>query len=161
MKHTLIYTHDWETEKNAVIYIGSFAAQIWRTGIKQYSRQAYAQKYLKDWMEEKIRTVEPDEIVKPNPGESIEGLENHVAGDLQRIAEYTRIYPNDPAKALPEPTVFYKCHNIFPPSDIWYDTEKEAKKDADGIDTVYVGPVEVYDQEVINSIREEMKSYAE
>lgn len=160
MKHTLIYTHDWETEENAVIYIGTAAAQIWRTGIKQYSRQAYAQKYLKNWMEENVHIVEADEIVRRDPDESLEFFENRVLGDLVHVAEYTRIYPDDPAKALREPTVFYKCINIFPPSAIWYETEKEAKKDADGIDTIYVGPVEVYVQEVINDIREEMKSYA-
>lgn len=154
-----IYTHDWETDKNAVIIIGN-AARIYRSGIKQYSKRAYAIKYLMQIAEEKIPTPELDDVVKKNPGETDEDFENRVVGDLEHIGTFERIFPDDPAAALEKPTTFYKSFNTFPPSDIWYETEKEAKREADGIDTIYVGPVEVYDQGVINAIREEMKSYA-
>lgn len=159
MKHTLLYTHDYDTDQNAVIYFGTANAKIWRTGIKSYERQSYAQKYLKGIMEETISMPEPDEIVRKEPEESHEEFEDRVAGDLEHIAEYTRIFPNNPTKALNTPTIFYKSFNTFPPSLIWYETEKEAKREADGIDTVYLGPVEVYDPDEIKKITDEIASY--
>lgn len=155
----LIYTHNPDTNENAVVVIAG-DAWIYKTGIKQYTKRAYAIKYLMQIAEEKIPTPELDDVVKKNPGETDEDFENRVVGDLEHIGTFERIFPYDPAAALEKPTTFYKSLNTFPPSDIWYETEKEAKREADGIDTIYVGPVEVYDQEVIDAIREEMKSYA-
>lgn len=159
MKFKFIYTHDFETGENAVVVL-SLAARIYRSGVKPYSKRAYAIKYLREIAEEKIPAPELDDVVKKEPGETDEDFENRVVGDLEHIGTFERIFPNDPAAALEKPTTFYKSINTFPPSDIWYETEKEAKKEADGIDTIYVGPVEVYDPEVVSAIREEMKSYA-
>ena len=155
----LIYTHDPETDENAVVVIDS-TVMIYKTGIKQYTKRAYAIKYLLGIADGTIQMPEPDDVVPKEPGETDEDFENRVVGDLEHIGTFECIFPYDPAAALEKPTTFYKSFNTFPPSDIWYETEKEAKREADGIDTIYVGPVEVYDPGVINAIREEMESYA-
>ena len=154
-----IYTHDYDTDENAVVIIG-LAARIYKTGIKQYTSRAYAIKYLQSIAEKNIPFEKPDDVVKKEPGETNEAFEQRVVGDLEHIGTFEQIYPLNADSCLAKPTTFYKSLNTFPPSDIWYESEKEAKREADGIDTIYVGPVEVYDQEVINAIREEMKSYA-
>ena len=159
MTHTFLYTHDNETNQNAIIYIGIAAAKIWRTGVKPYEKNFYAEKFLKSIMEEKIELPEPDEIVKKEPDETRKEFINRIAGDLERIASYERVFPQNPTKSAEEPKTFYKCFNIFPPMDIWYETQKEAKKDADGIDTVYIGTVEVYDPDEIKRIEDEIASY--
>ena len=157
----LFYINDWDTG-NAVIDIGDFSARIYRTGIKPYSKQFYAQKYLQSIMEEKVKLpVEPDEIFRMEQDETKEDFEDRMVGDVEHIACFERIFPKKPSEALNIPVTFHKCFNVFPPSDIWYKTEKEAKKDADGIDTVYVGPVEVYDPKEIERIEAEIASYNE
>ena len=156
----LIYTHDFDTDTNALVFIGTGNAKIWRHGIKRYEKQFYAQRYLQSIMEETASAPEePDEIIRKNPGETAERFENRVCGDLEHIAAFERVFPTNPADAFTEPKTFYKSLNIFPPSFIWYETEKEAKREADGIDTVYVGPVEVYDPAVIKEIEAEIASY--
>lgn len=156
----LIYTHDPDTDKNAVVFLGTGNAKIWRRGIKQYEKQFYAQRYLRGIMEETVSTPEePDEIIRKQPGETAEGFEARVCGEWDHIAAFERIFPHNPDNAFTEPKTFYKSLNIFPPSFIWYETEKEAKREADGIDTVYIGPVEVYDPAVIKEIEAEIASY--
>ena len=157
----LFYIRDLD-DNNAVVHIGDFSARIYRTGIKQYSKQFYAQKYLRSIAEEKVKlSVEPDGIFKMEPNETKEDFEDRMVGEVEHIACFERIFPKDPGKALDIPVTFHKCINVFPPADIWYETEKEAKKDADGIDTVYVGPVEVYDPDEIKRIEAVIASYNE
>lgn len=156
----LIYTHDWDTDKNAVIFISEQDAKIYRTGIKDYSRRAYAIRYLRSIMEETAKLpAEPDEIMKIEENETPAKFENRVARDVEHVAEFERIFPKDLAKALETPKTFYKSHNVFPPSDIWYENEKAAIRENDGMDTIYLGPVEVYDPEEIERIEAEIASY--
>lgn len=156
----LIYTHDPETNENAVVIINEGDAWIYKTGIKQYTKRAYAIKYLRGIAKEEDLTPGPDYIVKKEPGETDEAFEQRVVGDLEHIGTFEQIFPSDPLYAIIPPVTFYKSLNTFPPSDIWYETEKEAIREDDGCDTIYVGPVEVYDPAVVDKIRAEMKSYA-
>lgn len=155
----LIYTHNPDTNENAVVVIAG-DAWIYKTGIKQYTKRAYAIKYLWGIAKEEDLTPAPDDLVKKEPGETDGAFEQRVVGDLEHVGTFEQIFPSEPLYAIIPPVTFYKSLNTFPPSDIWYENEKEAIREADGIDTIYVGPVEVYDPEVINAIREEMKSYA-
>ena len=58
---------------------------------------------------------------------------------------------------------FYKSESLFacftPPTNVWYRTKKEAKDDADGVETIYLGEVDVYDPAVVKQIEDEIKSY--
>lgn len=156
----LHYTYDYETGTNAVTFIGIGNAKIWRHGIKRYEKRHYANKYLQSIMEETVKLPdEPDEIVKKEPGESDAVFEERVLGDAEHIGLFERIFPTNPDNALETPTTFYKSHCVFPVTDIWYKTEKEAKRDADGFETIYLGPVEVYDPDEIKRIEAEVASY--
>lgn len=143
----------------AVVKITNLNARIFRTGIKQYSKQFYAQKYLQSIAEETIKLPEPDETVYRELNESDEDFEDRLVGEVEHIACFERIFPKDPAEALAAPVTYYKDFTIFNGNEYWYKTEKEAKKDADGIDTVYIGPVEVYDPAEVKRIEDEISSY--
>lgn len=156
----LLYTFDYDTGKNAVISIGTDNAKIYRRGIKSYTKRFFALKYLRSIMEETVKLPDkPDEIIPKEPDETVEQLEDRVAEAVEHIAEFERIYPANPDETLEVPKTFYKSLNVFPPSAIWYDTEKEALRENDGCDTIYLGPVEVYDPAVIKEIEDEISSY--
>ena len=155
----LFYINDWH-KGNAIIDIGEFSARIWRTGIKPYSKQYYAQKYLQSIMEEKVKLpVEPDEIVKMEPNETKTDFEDRMVGDVEHIACFERIFPHDPKNALEIPKTYHKNYSVFSGEYFWYDDEKKAKKDADGSVMPYVGSVEVYDPEEIKRIDALIASY--
>lgn len=160
IKMKFFYIYD-EMDNTKAVVILNLAVRIWRNGIKSYKTRTGANRYLRAIAEEKAQLpVEPDEIIKPEPGETVEDLEDRTVGEMfGHIGYFERIFPKDPKEALDAPVTYYKSYTSFMGQDIWYKTEAEAKKDADNIDTVYLGPVEVYDREVIEEIEKEISSY--
>lgn len=159
MIHTLLYTHDFETEANAVFDVTDGTAKICR-GVKPYSKRFYANRYLTDIMTGIVRLrPEPDEIIEADPGESHEAFIERVTEGLEHVGFRREIKPDNEKDALAHPAVFHLSKNIFPPSYIWYKTAAQAKKDADGFDTIFLGSVDVYDPEEIERIEAEIASY--
>ena len=157
----LYYFNDWmEDDEVSVVLVGNFSVRVWKNGIKTYKSRHGANKYLQSIAEEKVKLAEPDEIWKCEPGETIEQLMARTIEEMSgHLGYFERIYPHDPDKCLETPKVFYKSFNTFPPSDIWYTDEKQAKKENDGMDTIYLGPVEVYDPDEVKRIEDEIASY--
>ena len=144
----------------AVVEIDGNESRIWKTGVKPYSMQFHATNYLRAIAEGTVRLrANPDEIVMKEPGESDESFEERLVGEAEHVACFERIFPKDQKEALAHPKTFHKCLDLFPPLVVWYETAKEAKRDADGMETVYIGPVEVYDPAEIERIEKEIASY--
>lgn len=164
MTHTLLYTRDLDTNEPTVIDIIDDKAKFYRQGIKPYTLRAWANRYLCRILHGREKLpAKPDETIGKNPGETDKHFIDRVAEGVLHIGFTQAIWPKatEPEKCLKTPVTLYNSVNLFPPTDVWYETEAEAKKDADGIDTVYLGPVAIYDTEVLSAIREEMKTYAE
>lgn len=162
MTITYLYIRDYDTNENAVVQIMDGTAKIFR-GVKPYARRAWANRYLVHIASGQEKLPEkPDETVGANPGESHEALIRRATEGMEHLGFFRAVWPN-PLKenALAVPVLYSVSENVFPPSLVWYKTEEAAKKDSDGIDTIYLGPVEVYDPEEIEKIEAEIASYSE
>lgn len=160
-KMKFYYIYDWMDETNALALVDESKARIWRDGIKLYKSRNGANRYLQSIATGKATLpAEPDEIIKAEPDEDIDDLIDRTVNEMSgHIGYFEKIFPKDPKEALDTPKTFYKSFTSFMGDDVWYKSETEAKKDADGVDTVYLGPVEVYDSEVIEEIEKEIESY--
>lgn len=157
-----LYTKDFN-DQNTVTVIADDRALVIRTGIKPYQKRSYANAYLKDLAYGKAKLPEPDEIVPVEEGESQEDFEDRLVGEQEHVGYFEQIFPADPGDALKDPVSFHKNESLFacfaPPTNVWYRTKKEAKDDADGVETIYLGEVEVFDPAVAKQIEDEIKSY--
>lgn len=151
---------EWGDNEPTVVCIGTQKAYVITDGVKPYKMRHAANKYLQEVASGKVE-LDTDEIVDRDEDESYDDFTERVVGEMSgHIGYFETILP----ESDPRPTTyttFYKSICIFPKTDIWYKTEKEAKKDADGMDTIYLGPVEVYDPAEIKRIEEEIASYPE
>lgn len=157
----LYYINDWMDETKAVVLVNDTAVKIWRNGIKTYKSTRGANAYLRSIVEgDSLLPPEPDEIIEAEEGEDIDSLADRTVGEMSgHVGYFERIYPKNPDDMLKTPKTFYKSFTTFMAQDVWYKSEAEAKEDADGIDTVYLGPVEVFDQDMIEEIEAEMATY--
>lgn len=157
-----LYTKDFN-DQNTVTVIADDRALVIRTGIKPYQRRDHANAYLKALANGATKLPEPDEIVPVEEGESQEDFEDRLVGEHEHIGYFEQIFPANPADTLTDPIPFYKNESLFacfaPAAAVWYRTKKEAKDDADGVETIYLGEVDVYDPAVVKQIEDEIKSY--
>jgi hypothetical protein len=157
-----LYTKD-PNDRNTVTVIADDRALVFRTGVKPYQRRGYANAYLKDLAYGRAKLPEPDEIVPLEDDENEDDLEERLVGCDEHIGFFDQIFPADPNEALRDPVIFHKCESLFacfaPPTDVWYRTKREAQRDADNAETVYLGEVEVFDPEIVKQIDDEIKSY--
>ena len=158
------YMNDaFEDNAVTVVTVGFKWATIYRTGIKPYKTRRGANNYLRKIANHKIDLPEPDETILREDGENYDEFAERITGEMAgHIGYYEKLYPENPdAETLDKPKTFYKSGSYFVPAirDLWYETEAEAKKDADGVTVIYLGPVEVYDPEAVKAIEEEIASY--
>ena len=167
MTHKFFYLNDFITSdvmSGSVVIIktnkNDATANLWYKDVRQYKRPSSAAAYLKSIAEGNIKLNEkPDDVGVPEPDETPEEFEDRLVGESEHVAEFERIYPENPLNTLTEPKSYFKDWHIFSGEYIWYTSEKEAKKDADNTSLVYVGEVEVYDPKEIERLDQIIASY--
>ena len=155
------YVNDFVNEAgNAIVAIDDDNAMFYFEGVRPYKRRSSAAAYVKSFAEGKTNVSSETVLVaRREPNESPKFFENRMVGEVEHLACFERIYPKDPLKVLATPKTYFKCLNIFSGEYLWYTSQKEAKKDADGTVEVYVGEVEVYDPKEIERLDQIIASY--